>query len=59
MRLPYSRWEEAGRPMLRDQLAARVRDIAARGNPCPLGDEVSAEIERIIAAYERDVKGQG
>ena len=49
-RAPYGDWERAG--AMDDLFAAHaeVERIVARGNPAPLDDDVSAELDRLLAA---------
>jgi trimethylamine:corrinoid methyltransferase-like protein len=53
-RRSWDAWEAAERPDLMIAAEEKVRRILAEHEPMPLEPEVSAELDRILAAYEED-----
>ena len=53
-RLDWEGWTEAGRPTPYDTAKAEVIRILAEHEPDPLPDGVAAELDRIMAAYQKE-----
>lgn len=53
-RMEWENWTEAGRPTPEDTAKEKVREILAKHEPDPLPDGVEAELDRIMAAYEKE-----
>jgi trimethylamine--corrinoid protein Co-methyltransferase len=52
-RSSWEAWEEAGRPDAARAATERARALLAEHEPEPLPEDVAAELERIVDAYER------
>jgi trimethylamine--corrinoid protein Co-methyltransferase len=52
-RSSWDAWEEAGRPDAARAATERARALLAEHEPEPLPEDVAAELERIVGAYER------
>jgi len=53
-RLDWEGWTEAGRPTPEETAKTEVARILAEHEPDPLPDGVEAELDRIMAAYEKE-----
>ena len=53
-RRSWDAWEAADRPDPTIAAEEKVRKVLAEHEPMPLEPDVSAELDRILAAYEKD-----
>ncbi len=53
-RSSWEAWEQAGRPDAARRATERARSILAEHEPEPLPEDVARELDRIVAAYERE-----
>jgi trimethylamine--corrinoid protein Co-methyltransferase len=55
-RLDWEAWTAAGRPVPEQTANEEVRRILAEHEPDPLPEDVEAELDRIMAAYEAEAR---
>ncbi len=53
----YATWEAAGRRTMEDRLRARVKDLLAKHQVEPLDEGMARELDRIVAAANRELGG--